>query len=244
MSNVQPSKLQSKLAPAMSGSSMSSRLGFSSSSTHDSGIDSKSPAGRRLQKEMMAIVKSPPPGIKMHPDTLDGTNLAVWRVEVTGPADTLYDGEEFVLQFKFGPRYPFESPEVTFVGEKVPVHEHIYSNGHICLSILSEDWSPALSVETVCLSITSMLSTAKEKKLPDDNALYVRTCSKNPKKTSWWFHDDQVWFTIKTPITPRTADSQDCSTCHNNKIHKQEDECETDESWSLQVQTQWDGLYL
>ena len=88
-----------------------------------------------------------------------------WRVEVSGPADTLYDGEQFCLQFKFGPKYPFESPEVTFVGEKVPVHPHVYSNGHICLSILTEDWSPALSVETVCLSITSMLSTAKEKVL-------------------------------------------------------------------------------
>ena len=86
-----------------------------------------------------------------------------WRVEVTGPTETLYDGEQFCLQFKFGPKYPFESPEVTFVGDKVPVHPHIYSNGHICLSILTEDWSPALSVETVCLSITSMLSSAKEK---------------------------------------------------------------------------------
>ena len=82
---------------------------------------------------------------------------------MTGPTETLYDGEQFCLQFKFGPKYPFESPEVTFVGDKVPIHPHIYSNGHICLSILTEDWSPALSVETVCLSITSMLSSAKEK---------------------------------------------------------------------------------
>ena len=30
---------------------------------------------------------------------------------------------------------PIESPEVIFVGP-VPTHEHIYSNGFICLSIL------------------------------------------------------------------------------------------------------------
>ena len=30
---------------------------------------------------------------------------------------------------------PIESPEVIFIGH-IPVHEHIYSNGFICLSIL------------------------------------------------------------------------------------------------------------
>lgn len=29
-----------------------------------------------------------------------------------GTEGTLYDGEEFQLQFKFDTRYPFESPEV------------------------------------------------------------------------------------------------------------------------------------
>lgn len=166
--------------------------GGPSSSSRDVAINPRSSAGRRLQKELMTLARSAPEGIKIDPDTLEGSSLSIWKIELQGPGGTLYEGETFHLQFKFGVKYPFDSPEVTFVGDHIPVHPHIYSNGHICLSILTEDWSPALSVETVCLSITSMLASAKEKKLPPDNSIYIRTCSKNPKKTHWWYHDDTV----------------------------------------------------
>lgn len=57
-----------------------------------------------------------------------------------GVEGTLYEGEHFQLLFKFNNKYPFDSPEVTFIGDNIPVHPHVYSNGHICLSILTEDW--------------------------------------------------------------------------------------------------------
>lgn len=90
-----------------------------------------------------------------------------WTIDILGVHGTLYENELFQLQFKFNDRYPFESPEVVFVGPNMwvyliicislrlpisnvtwlnflynsrPVHPHIYSNGHICLSILSDDW--------------------------------------------------------------------------------------------------------
>ncbi|XP_054723220.1 ubiquitin-conjugating enzyme E2 W-like [Uloborus diversus] len=146
---------------------------------------------KRLQKELLAIQKEPPPGVRVNPDNI-GSNLTQWTVDMEGAVGTLYEGEKFQLLFKFTQKYPFDSPEVTFIGPNIPVHPHVYSNGHICLSILTEDWSPALSVQSVCLSIVSMLSSCKEKKRPPDNTLYVKTCSKNPKKTRWWYHDDSV----------------------------------------------------
>ncbi|XP_047110526.1 ubiquitin-conjugating enzyme E2 W isoform X2 [Schistocerca piceifrons] len=146
---------------------------------------------RRLQKELMSLMKEPPPGVTVDAEGA-GQNLNQWIIQMDGAQGTLYEGEQFQLQFKFSSKYPFDSPEVTFIGPNIPVHPHVYSNGHICLSILTEDWSPALSVQSVCLSIVSMLSSCKEKKRPPDNSFYVKTCNKNPKKTKWWYHDDDV----------------------------------------------------
>eukprot|EP01116_Phalansterium_solitarium_P006726 TRINITY_DN19081_c0_g1_i1.p1 TRINITY_DN19081_c0_g1~~TRINITY_DN19081_c0_g1_i1.p1 ORF type:complete len:152 (-),score=27.50 TRINITY_DN19081_c0_g1_i1:213-668(-) len=145
---------------------------------------------RRLQKEMLDLQKNPPPGISLREGP---ENLQRWLIDVLGAKDTIYEGEKFQLQFTFGPQYPLESPEVVFIGKDVPVHPHIYSNGHICLSILYDQWSPALSVSSVCLSIQSMLSSCGIKERPQDDASYVKNChGKSPKDTRWWFHDDKV----------------------------------------------------
>ena len=179
----------------MPGSSSASTASPSSSQSQaDTTPQISGPALKRLQKEFKSFVADPPAGLELHSDTVNGDNLGVWLVNMSGPPNTLYQGENFVIQFKFGMKYPFDSPEVTFVGppETIPVHHHIYSNGHICLSILTDDWSPALSVESVCLSVISMLASAKEKSRPSDDTFYVKTCSKNPKKTRWWYHDDSV----------------------------------------------------
>ncbi|KAI1713520.1 ubiquitin-conjugating enzyme domain-containing protein [Ditylenchus destructor] len=131
-------------------------------------------------------------GVKVKNNDLSMSDLRVWSVTVEGASNTLYEGERFTLQFRFDEQYPFSSPEVMFTGDNIPVHPHVYSNGHICLSILTDDWTPALSVQSVCLSILSMLSSGKEKKRPPDNAFYVRFCYSSPNKTRWWFHDESI----------------------------------------------------
>ncbi|KAK4535121.1 hypothetical protein CDCA_CDCA03G1146 [Cyanidium caldarium] len=118
--------------------------------------------------------------------------LDEWYIGLRGADSTLYAGEAFRLRFRFPTDYPIESPEVVFVGT-TPLHEHVYSNGHLCLSILYDSWSPALTVNSVALSIQSMLSSATEKRRPPDNDAYVRNCrGRSPKQTRWLFHDDGV----------------------------------------------------
>ncbi|KAJ3281229.1 ubiquitin-conjugating enzyme E2 W [Rhizoclosmatium sp. JEL0117] len=143
---------------------------------------------KRLTKELRDMQTNPPSGISV--ESADD-NLNVWKIRLVAAEGTVYEGEVFTLQFKFGNKYPLESPEVVFLGTP-PMHPHIYSNGHICLSILYDQWSPALTVSAVCLSILSMLSSCGMKESPPDDAAYVKRAGNNPKKTTWAFHDDSV----------------------------------------------------
>ncbi|TNV75238.1 hypothetical protein FGO68_gene11179 [Halteria grandinella] len=113
-----------------------------------------------------------------------------WHIKFTGAEGTVYAGEPYCLQFKFNNEYPIDSPEVIFVGTP-PKHEHIYSNGFICLSILYSEWSPALKVSSVCMSILSMMSSAKEKKGPPNDSSSGLSHYKSPKDVSWMFEDDK-----------------------------------------------------
>ena len=143
--------------------------------------------GKRLVKELERLRADPIAGIE-----LLSAEASVWTMRVSGAAGTLFEGEEMSLQFTFDAQYPFEAPACVFL-DPVPVHPHVYSNGHICLSILAEEWAPSLTVSSVCLSLLSMLSSCKLKERPPDDKSYVRRVGKrSPKHTRWDFHDDDV----------------------------------------------------
>uniref|UniRef100_A0A1B0CI02 UBC core domain-containing protein n=1 Tax=Lutzomyia longipalpis TaxID=7200 RepID=A0A1B0CI02_LUTLO len=65
---------------------------------------------KRLQKELMSLIKEPPPGVRVDPDSIS-QNLSQWIIHMQGVEGTLYEGEHFELLFKFNNKYPFDSPE-------------------------------------------------------------------------------------------------------------------------------------
>nr|XP_044991989.1 ubiquitin-conjugating enzyme E2 D4 isoform X2 [Jaculus jaculus] len=85
-----------------------------------------------------------------------------WQATIMGPSDSPYQGGVFFLTIHFPTDYPFKPPKVAFTTKIY--HPNINSNGSICLDILRSQWSPALTVSKVLLSICSLLCDPN----PDD----------------------------------------------------------------------------
>jgi len=82
-----------------------------------------------------------------------------WQATIVGPTDSPYPGEEFSLAIEFPTDYPFKPPKVEFT----TTIDHVNvdpSTGSINLDILREQWSPALTISKVILSICSLLGDA------------------------------------------------------------------------------------
>jgi ubiquitin-conjugating enzyme (huntingtin interacting protein 2) len=64
----------------------------------------------------------------------------------------------FYVDIQLTDAYPFEPPKMRFMTKVW--HPNVSSaNGAICLDILKEQWSPALSIKTAMLSLQALLSS-------------------------------------------------------------------------------------
>lgn len=94
-------------------------------------------------------------------------------------------------------RFPFtEPPEVVFVklaDRPIPIHPHVYSNGIICLDLLGQQgWSPVQNVESVCMSLQSMLTGNSKNERPPGDEDFVRGNRLRPKDIEFFYHDNDV----------------------------------------------------
>lgn len=128
-------------------------------------------------------------------ELLKADDFQEWQFSIQVLGNSLYKEQKYGLRFRFTDSYPMESPEVVFMvtdGFKAPIHPHVYSNGHICASILGNEWSPVLNVASVLLTLQSMLASCKKLELPPDNDRYVKRAPLSPKDSRFVYDDDTV----------------------------------------------------
>lgn len=136
---------------------------------------------KRLSKEIKDMAHSPPGGCSAAP--IKSSDITKWNATITGPPDTPYEGGVFQLELQFPSDYPFHAPRVTF---KTRVyHPNINTDGEICLDILKDQWTPALRVGDLLISIASLLETPN----PDDP---LHTESANLYKANREAYDKKV----------------------------------------------------
>ncbi|BAO39164.1 ubiquitin-conjugating enzyme E2-34 kDa [Kluyveromyces marxianus] len=103
-----------------------------------------------------------------HIELEDDSNIFLWNIGVMVlNEESIYHGGYFKAQMKFPDDFPFSPP--TFRFTPAIYHPNVYRDGRLCISILhqsgnptsdepdEETWSPVQTVESVLISIVSLL---------------------------------------------------------------------------------------
>ncbi|CAM9281924.1 unnamed protein product [Heterosigma akashiwo] len=125
-------------------------------------------AAELLRRQLHELNRNPPEGVSV--GLVDDDNIFEWELMIVGPPDTLYEGGFFQARLNFPSDFPNMPPEMTFISEMW--HPNVYEDGKVCISILhppgedkfndqetaEERWRPILGVESIIISVISMLS--------------------------------------------------------------------------------------
>lgn len=138
---------------------------------------------QRIAKELENLKSDPPANCSAGP--LDD-DIFHWQATLMGPLESPYEGGVFIMNIKFPGDYPFKPPKVTF--ETKIFHPNINSSGGICLDILKEQWSPALTISKVLLSICSLLCDPNpdDPLVPEVARLYKQDKDKYNRTAQLW----------------------------------------------------------
>ncbi|KAJ5943613.1 hypothetical protein N7516_003781 [Penicillium verrucosum] len=172
-------------------------------------------ATKRLSKELLKMQEHVPPGITI----VKCDNLEEWQMDIKIlDNNPLYLDQTYRLKFTFSNKYPIgkphllghqprslsslsNPPEVQFIQcpastgtpRTIPMHPHIYSNGIICLDLLgSAGWSPVQTVESVCMSLQSMLTANNRDERPAGDKEFIATNRRRIRDINFVYEDDNV----------------------------------------------------
>ncbi|TFK47384.1 hypothetical protein OE88DRAFT_1666129 [Heliocybe sulcata] len=137
---------------------------------------------KRIHREIADLKKEDMGGITLAPTD----NLFVWKAGIPGPEGSVYDGGVFIAEIHLAPDYPFMAPKVVFLTRIY--HMNISDRGNVCIDILKHNWSPALSIFKVVLSLSSLLTdpNPKDPLVPSIASEYTRNREKHNQTAREW----------------------------------------------------------
>ena len=115
----------------------------------------------RIRKEIVECEKdTETSGVTV---TVMNDNVMTLQGSIKGPIDSPYQAGVFLVEIKIPQDYPFAPPKMRFITKVW--HPNVSSQtGAICLDILKDAWSPALTMKTALVSLQALLSAPE----PDD----------------------------------------------------------------------------
>jgi len=134
---------------------------------------------RRIRSELAELATNDIPNINAKPISDDNIK---WSGSIIGPEGTPYTGGIFNLDITLPSDYPYKPPIVKM---KTKIyHPNINNEGTICLDILKDQWSPALTLTKVLLSISSLLAepNPNDPLAPDVARIYLNDFKAFTKK--------------------------------------------------------------
>ncbi|KAJ6551652.1 ubiquitin-conjugating enzyme/RWD-like protein [Mycena capillaripes] len=137
---------------------------------------------KRINKEISDVKKEEMGNITLVPSD----DLFVWSGTLPGPEGSVYEGGVFNIAINLPIDYPFSAPKVTM---KTRIyHMNISDQGSICLDILKHNWSPALSLFKVILSLSSLLTdpNPKDPLVPSIAGQYTRNRKLHDSTARQW----------------------------------------------------------
>ena len=138
---------------------------------------------KRLKAELKELINNPPCNCS---GGLLGEDIYTWQATILGPESSPYENGVFFLRIDFPKDYPFKPPKVIFT---TPIyHCNINSSGGICLDILKDKWSPALTISKVLLSICSLMDdpNPKDPLMPEIADLLLKNRSVHDANARDW----------------------------------------------------------
>jgi len=112
-------------------------------------------AGKRILRELKNYMKDPVENTSAGP--VSDSDLFKWHATVLGPTETPYEGGVFFFELIFPTDYPFKPPRLNFLTKILHVNACSCTPQHLSFDILTDLWSPALSVSRVLKGLVELL---------------------------------------------------------------------------------------